>query len=187
MPLHYAFLACLGAFALLEFFVLPILRDRLRVNPTMTRISLAAWLAVLGVLRNLLLAALVTTGALAALAFVLLRLTDGVRVEAIEEAMAMLEGWRERVRAVSTAWGAVLVVLLTAALAVHAHRSAKRRMEGLFSEVYRGELERVRAQSAAGVLPELPPSPQMEHVAADKQENFAKIERFTRETSTGRS
>jgi hypothetical protein len=88
MTLLRFLLAGMGVFALLQFIGIPLVRHRLRVDPTVHSIRRAAVLALLGWARGVALTATLTTAVLLSLLFVLLRRGGAT----VQELSASVEG-----------------------------------------------------------------------------------------------
>ena len=84
----------------------------------------------------------------------------------IERSMAAMRYRRDRVVGFGPTWGLLATLGLVGMLALHAHRSGKRRMEEAFRRIFEREFERLKRLKDDGEWPILPPTAEMERVSA---------------------
>src|SRR5262245_33886258 len=161
-PFH-VFLLGLGALALLQFYWIPKVAFKLRVDRSVASIATSASLAVLRLARSLLVIITATTAAIILVIWAT-QAIGGATPEAVGRAIETIQGWRSSLLRVGSVWSAVAIVLLAGALGFYAHRSAKRRMEGAFRRAVDSEIARLQQEYQRGEWEDIPPTKAMKEV-----------------------
>jgi hypothetical protein len=179
MNLLSLFLASLGGFAFVQFLAIPAAERRLRIDSSLGRVRHAAGLAVLGAARGILGVVCLTTLAVIALISVAKGLGGG-NIAEVGATIDWVREWRDRLTWLGPYWGSTAVGCLILMVVLHAHRSGKRRMEGVYRRVFEDEYNRLRRLKESGQWEALPPTPEMEGLrtqAASAREVLARMRR----------
>lgn len=164
----YAFLtATLAAYALLHFFVLPEMDRKWAANRTIAKLSKAGVLAALKAARTLLQIALVTYGLILLVASVLGLFLDTGAAADYQTAIETVEIWKASLSSFQSGiLGPVSFGLAILALAILAYRRHRQDLLDEVQVVISREVERLRAEFDQGKWPSLPPTEEMDVLAA---------------------
>ena len=155
-----------AAFAVLSWFLIPLVRRRLLHDRTASSVSRAAVLALLGFLRTTALVVTVTTAATAA-AIWLLGQSGVLSLGLLASAVDMAQAVRAQLSSLNVVWSGIVLSVLVVGLALHSWRRGKLRFTKAFDRKREEELERLKQEYEQGRWEELPPTPVM--LAIDKE------------------
>ncbi len=165
MSLYSIVFISLGAFAAVNWRLLPRLESRVRVDRSPASIPLYGTLAVLHFIRTvLLLSAIASVLILTAVAVA--TLSGGATVERLGAAIQRVQGLRNALSVFSPGWSALLILLSVGALVLLSRRHARMKVVGAFGAVFDEEFARVAATIQNGTAEEIPSNGAMQQVEA---------------------
>jgi hypothetical protein len=169
MRLYQLWLANVGVLALLKFYYAPRLQRYIDHQRTIAVIRKSAGLAVASWIGSIFLIAAISGGLVLAVSL-LVQIGSGATAEQVGSLIISVQKWRDRVGGFGPVWGSVVLIASALGLGIHAHRRGKIRMLKAFEAVRQSEIDRLRREAESGRWVDLPPTKEMEKVAARIQE-----------------
>jgi len=172
MKLYQLWLANMAALALLQFYFVPRLQRYIEHHRSLAVIRKSATLAFASWIGSIVLIAAISGGLVLAVSF-LVQIGTGATVEQVGRLITSVQQWRTRMGGFGPVWGSIVLIASALGLGIYASRRGRVRMLKAFEAVRQTEIDRLRREAESGHWADLPPSKEMERVAARIQELIA--------------
>lgn len=165
MYLSTLFIVCVAALALLHLGIVPRLERQLSKERGPLRIPKVGLLSLFQFMRTCSVIGLIGAIFLIGIFFWAYSMNrGGASAAQIDQALAGLQGWHQKVMFVRPIVSFAITGVLIAGLAIFAYRNGKRRNAEVFQAIYDGKLQQIKNQMERGELEQLPPNAHMQEI-----------------------